>query len=89
MRVELTLHLTDEETLQAQKQASAHGISIEDWVRHVVSLHAPAASIAHLQETNPEEWARQFEAWARSHDTRTPLLSDEAISRDGLYPDRI
>ena len=50
---------------------------------------APSASIAHLQKTNPQEWMRQFRAWAESHDRTTPLLSDEAVSRESIYPDRI
>ena len=41
-----------------------------------------------LQETDPEEWARRFHEWAESHDRTTPLLSDEAISRESIYPDR-
>jgi hypothetical protein len=44
-------------------------------------------SIAHLQRTNPQEWARQFRAWADSHDPKIPVLSDEAISRESIYPD--
>jgi hypothetical protein len=28
-------------------------------------------------------------AWAESHDRTTPSLSDEAISRESFYPDRI
>jgi len=37
---------------------------------------------------NPEEWMRKFRAWAHSHPTTTPLLSDEAISRDFIYGER-
>jgi hypothetical protein len=32
-----------------------------------------------------DEWAREFHAWVRGHSTTTPLLSDEAISRDCIY----
>jgi len=53
--------------------------------------HAEAqpASIAHLQKTNPKEWACRFHEGAESHDRTTPLLSDEALSRESIYPDRI
>jgi hypothetical protein len=44
-------------------------------------------SIAHLQKTDPEEWARQFRIWADSHDPNIPVLSDEAMSRESIYPD--
>ena len=36
----------------------------------------------------PEERARAFRQWAESHSKDTPLLSDEAISRESIYGDR-
>ncbi len=39
-------------------------------------------------EVTPEEWVRQFHAWAEGHDRTTPSLSDAAISRENTYPDR-
>jgi hypothetical protein len=44
-------------------------------------VHTPAT------ELSPEEWIRQFREWAHSHRTDTPLLSDEAISRESIYSD--
>jgi proteasome lid subunit RPN8/RPN11 len=35
-----------------------------------------------------EQWSREFHAWVHSHSTATPLLSDEAISRDSIYGTR-
>ena len=32
-----------------------------------------------------EQWLREFHAWVHSHATTTPLLSDEAISREFIY----
>jgi hypothetical protein len=43
---------------------------------------------SHLQKTDPREWARYFDAWVDSHDRNLPILSDEAISRGSIYPDR-
>jgi len=40
------------------------------------------------QDMSADEWMRRFRAWAHSHPTDTPLLSDEAISRDSIYGDR-
>lgn len=34
------------------------------------------------------QWSKEFHAWVRSHSTATPLLSDDAISRDSLYGTR-
>ena len=35
-----------------------------------------------------EEWLEEFNAWTSSHSTSTPLLSDEAVSREFIYRER-
>ena len=37
---------------------------------------------------DPEQWSREFHAWVGSHPTTTPLLSEEAISRESIYGTR-
>ena len=64
--------------------AQSSGVSVEDFLLHVVEEqtgHAPALRL------NPEQWAEQFEAWADSF-PEAPPLPDEALSRENLYPDR-
>ena len=87
----LTIELPDEKAAALKAQAAAHGLTVERWVEQIAEQHAEVqpASIAHLQRTNPKEWARRFHEWAESHDRATPLLSDEAMSRESIYPDRI
>ena len=36
-----------------------------------------------------EDWMEDFHAWIDSHPTDSPLLSDEAISRESIYSDRL
>ena len=85
----LTLELSPEREAALKAQARARGMSIEQWLLDLAEQLAPSTSIAHLQKTNPKEWARQFHEWAESHDRTTPLLSAEAISRESIYPDRM
>jgi hypothetical protein len=85
----LTLELSPEREAALKAQAQARGMSIEQWLLNLAEQLAPSTSIAHLQRTNPKEWARQFHEWAESHDRTTPPLSDEAISRESIYPDRM
>jgi hypothetical protein len=86
--VTVTIELSSEK--EAVLQAQARGLTIQQLLTELTEQFIqPVASIAHLQRTNPEEWARQFHEWAESHDRTTALLSDEAISRDSIYPDRI
>jgi hypothetical protein len=73
------------ETRFVERQNSIETVHLH----RLASQFAPSASIAHLQKTNPEEWARRFHEWAESHDRTTPLLTEHAISRESIYPDRI
>jgi hypothetical protein len=84
----VTIELTPEREVALQAQAQARGLTIEQWLLELAEQHAPLASIAHLQKSDPHEWAQHFDAWVNSHDPNTPVLSDEAMSRESIYPDR-
>ena len=83
------IELSPEKEAALKAQVRARGLTIEQWLLDLAEQHTPPASIAHLQRTNPKEWSRQFRAWADSHDPNTPVLSDEAMSRESIYPDQI
>ena len=85
----VTLNLPPEKEAAFTAQAQARGLSIEQWMLEVADQHVQPVSIAHLQKTNPQEWARQFDAWLDSHDPNIPVLSDEAMSRESISPDLI
>ena len=89
------LNLPPEKEAKLVAAAQAKGLSTDDLVREALDRifadappsGAPPRSLQ--DELTPEEWVRQFDAWVDSHDRTTPLLSDEAISRESIYPDRI
>lgn len=85
----LTLNLPPEKEAAFQAQAQACGLSLEQWMVELADQNLPPVSIVHLQKTDPEEWARQFRAWSDGHDPNIPVLSDEAMSRESIYPDLI
>jgi hypothetical protein len=86
----VTLELSPETEAALNARAQAQGLSLQQWLTQmVVQLAPPKPSAYHLQTTNPKEWARQFREWADCHDPNTPVLSDEAMSRDSIYPDHI
>ena len=64
-------------------------MSLEQWMVDVADQHVQPTSAAHLQKTNPEGWARQFRAWADNHDPTLPVLSDDTMSRESIYPDPV
>jgi len=91
------IELPDEQATALKAKAAAAGLTLDAWLKQLAApevtgepLAQPAGRPRSLQdELTPEEWVRQFDAWADSHDRTTPLLSDEEISRDSIYPDRI
>ena len=85
----VTLQIPEDRAALYQKQAQARGLTVERWLLELAEQNAQAHSIAHLQKTDPKEWARQFRAWADGHNPRTPVLSDEAMSRESIYPDQV
>jgi Arc/MetJ-type ribon-helix-helix transcriptional regulator len=46
------------------------------------------ARLASKAAMDAEQWAQEFHAWVHGHSASTPLLSDEAISRDSIYGTR-
>ena len=81
----VTVEFSDEKAAAVKAQAAALGLTVEEWLRQLAEQNAVFPSIVHLQRTDPEEWARQFDAWVDSHDPNTPVLSDEAMSRESIY----
>ena len=83
MNVTLSLNPEVEKGLMARAQA--RGVSLDDYLQELVEKDIGFAAGA--TETKGEEKARAFVQWAKSH-RDTPPLSDEAISRASMYPDR-
>jgi hypothetical protein len=84
----VTINIPPEREAAYQALAQAKGLSVEQWLRQLVDQAAP------LQlETSPsnqdsrDTWEEEFDAWVNSF-PHTPPLSDEAISRASMYPDR-
>lgn len=58
--------------------------------------HSASASLEHQESqerpfyetATPEEKAKAFRQWAESHVSESPVLSDEAISRESIYGER-
>jgi hypothetical protein len=80
----MSLNLNPDIEARLIAMAQSSGVSVEDFLRHVVeekSEHSKA------QRLSPEQWTAQFEEWADSFPEAAPI-PDEALSRENLYPDR-
>jgi len=80
----VTLSLNPEVEKGLIVRARALGVSLDDYLQALVEKDVGFASAT---RTSGEEKARAFVQWAKGH-RDTPPLSDEAISRASMYPDR-
>ncbi len=80
MNVKLELNPELEADLLAA--ARARGLSLETYLEQVILEHC-----IHHNASRAEDWEKEFDAWVDSF-PETPLLSDEAVSRADMYPDR-
>lgn len=85
----VTIKLPPEIEAGLLAQAQAQGLDVSDYIENLVrgQIMARASALTPpAYELSPEEWIREFKAWAPSHDAdNLPILSDEAISRESMY----
>jgi hypothetical protein len=80
----VTLSLNPEVEKGLIVRARARGVSLDDYLQELVEKDI---GLAAATGTSGEEKARAFVQWAKSH-RDTPPLSDEAVNRASMYPDR-
>lgn len=76
----VTLKLKPEIEAGLLAQANASGMTLEEYLVHVVE----GAVRPGTHGLDPEERASAFEAWSASH-RATPPLTDHAVSREAMY----
>ena len=81
----MDLNLRPEIEQRLRALADANGISPEDYLQRVVEEKIGGGSPQ--RRLSAEDWAHQFEEWANSF-PEAPLIPDEALRRENLYPDR-
>lgn len=89
----LTIEVSGELEAALKQQALAQGLTADRVARRLLAnVLTPSAGREEggppvPQNLSGEEKARAFVAWAKGH-RDTPPLSDEAVSRASMYPDR-
>ena len=81
----VTLNIKPELETELVVQAEANGMKLEEYV---LSLLERALLSNQQGRMSAEQRAAAFEAWSESHSRDTPLLSDYAVSREGIYDGR-
>jgi hypothetical protein len=77
----ITLEILAEREEAIRQAAERRGLSVEAWVKNLVEAGAPVSNVP----VDDEEWLRRFCEWVDGHDPNTPVLSDEAMSRESIY----
>ena len=83
----ITIDIPDPQAAALAAKAKAQGMTLEDWFRQVAAREAEPLSTPPTI-TDRKEWKRAFNEWIDSHDPNTPVLSEEAMRRENIYPDR-
>lgn len=62
---------------------------LDELIKRLVPKHDSFDSASFSETSTHEEWSAEFHQWVDSHRNRNiPVLSDEAMSRGSMYPDR-
>ena len=80
----ITLTLNPEVEKGLLNRAQEHGLTLDAFVHDLVEREA---SLGVAKKLRGKEKAQAFAEWTKSH-RPTKLLSDEAVSRAAMYPDR-
>jgi len=84
----LTINISPEKEAVYQALAHAQGLSVEQWLTQLVDQAAPTQAETLMSKQNSTDtWEEEFDVWVNSFPD-TPPLSDEAVSRASMYPDR-
>lgn len=62
---------------------------LDELIERLVPKQDSLDSASFSETSTHEEWSAEFHQWINSHKNRNiPVLSDEAMSRESMYPDR-
>ena len=84
--VSYTAKVQDKGLLKLPEEAITLGLEPGDEVEISIRIVLHQGTNKEAEQTStPQERAAAFRAWAESHSRTTPLLSDDAISRESFY----
>lgn len=89
MGIQMTSIDVDQRTaVILRAKAEAQGVTIADWLRSLAETEMPIQQPSFFETASPEERAKAVEQWVNRQTATAPPLSDDAISRDGIYGER-
>ena len=80
------LQVKPETASRIQARARERGVSVDVYLRELIEQKGTASERS--DGLSSQERVRLLREWASGHSTSTPLLSDDAISRESIYGER-
>ena len=83
----LTIHEVEPELgSKIQARARERGVSVDVYLRELIDQKGTEPERSN--GLSSQERVRMLREWASGHSTDTPLLSDDAMSRESIYGER-
>ncbi|HXM33726.1 MAG TPA: hypothetical protein VN920_00930 [Pyrinomonadaceae bacterium] len=79
------LEVEPEVASKIQARARERGVSVDVYLRELIDQKGTESESNGLSS---QERVRMLREWASGHRANTPLLSDDAISRESIYGER-
>ena len=79
------LEVEPELASKIQTRARERGVPVDVYLSELIELKTSESET--FNRLNPRERVRLLREWASGHSANTPLLSDDAISRNDIYTD--
>jgi len=80
------LEVEPEVASKIQARARKRGVSVDVYLRELIDEKGTESERSN--GLSSQERVALLRQWASGHGTNTPVLSDEAISRESIYGDR-
>ena len=77
------LEVEPEVASKIQARARERGVSVDAYLRELIDQKGTESE--RINGLSSQERVRLLREWASGHSTNTPLLSDDAISRESIY----
>lgn len=80
------LEVETEVASKIRARARERGVSVDAYLLELIEQKTPEFKT--MNRLNSQERVRLLREWASGHSTNTPLLADDAISRENIYGER-
>ena len=86
--MKVTVDIPEEQLAKVTARAEHRGVSVEEYAQSVMNVALATRDLADPDTRTVEERLASWREFVNTPRPYSPPLSDEAISRESMYPDR-